>query len=217
MGMDLKANLVLTEKLSDVNFKIDEVVADKFDYKNRIEYSLVETQKKLETLDLKRNQAAYLPSLFAYGALSTQAQRNEFDIFDFSQKWYPVGLLGAKLAIPIFDGFQKHQKIQQAKLSLMKLDNQFKFLEQSIDLEIANSKATLQNSASSLEAQKKNIELAEEVSRVTKIKYDQGVGSNIEIINAESSLKEAQTNYYSALYDAIIAKIEYNKATGLIK
>jgi outer membrane protein TolC len=46
------------------------------------------------------------------------------------------------------------------------------------------------------------------------LKYEQGLGSNQEIYNAQTELKVAQTNYYSALYDAIIAKIDFLQATG---
>jgi outer membrane protein TolC len=54
------------------------------------------------------------------------------------------------------------------------------------------------------------------VYRVSKIKYEQGIGSNLEILNAEASLKEAQTNYYNALYEALIAKVDYEMATGTL-
>jgi outer membrane protein TolC len=62
------------------------------------------------------------------------------------------------------------------------------------------------------------MDLAEEVLRVTKIKYQQGLGTNLEIVNAESDLKQAQNNYFSALYDVLIAKVDLDKAHGkLIK
>ena len=60
------------------------------------------------------------------------------------------------------------------------------------------------------------MELADKVARVTKIKYEQGVGSSIEVTDAESSLREAQVNYYNALYDAILAKIDLDKAFAKI-
>ena len=53
-----------------------------------------------------------------------------------------------------------------------------------------------------------------EIVRVTRVKYQQGVGSNIEVVNAEASFKESQTNYYAALYDALIAKVDLDKANG---
>jgi len=65
-----------------------------------------------------------------------------------------------------------------------------------------------------MDAQKKNIQLAEQVYNSTKLKYDQGVGSNQEISTAQADLVTAQNNYYSSLYDAIIAKIDFLKAAG---
>jgi outer membrane protein TolC len=65
-----------------------------------------------------------------------------------------------------------------------------------------------------MDSQKKNMELAEKVFNTTKKKYEQGLGSNQEIYTAQTELKVAQNNYYSALYDAIIAKIDFLKATG---
>ena len=44
--------------------------------------------------------------------------------------------------------------------------------------------------------------------RVSKIKYESGVGSNLEMITAETMLKEAQTNYFNALFDALVSKIK---------
>jgi outer membrane protein TolC len=61
------------------------------------------------------------------------------------------------------------------------------------------------------------MELAEEVQRVSQLKYNQGIGSSLEVVTAETSYKEAQTNYYSALYDAIVAKIDFDIALGKIK
>ena len=56
--------------------------------------------------------------------------------------------------------------------------------------------------------------LAQNIARVVQIKYEQGVGSNLEVMDAESSLKEAQVNYYNALYDALVAKVNLDKAYG---
>lgn len=60
-----------------------------------------------------------------------------------------------------------------------------------------------------MDNQKQNMELAEQVFNTTRKKYEQGLGSNQEIYNAQTELKVAQNNYYSALYDAIIAKVDF--------
>lgn len=218
MGMDINSNLTLTDKLDDVKLDISTTVsAQKFDYEKRIEYGLFATQYKLAKLDLKRQRFSYLPTAFAYGSFSGGAQRNEFDIFDTDKKWYPTSVIGAKVTMPIFSGFQRHAKNQQAQLSLLKAENNLEFIKRSIDLELASATTILKNASSSLENQKKNIEIAEEVVRVSKLKFEQGVGSNLEMITAETSLKEAQTNYFNALFDALVAKIDFDKANGNLK
>ena len=70
------------------------------------------------------------------------------------------------------------------------------------------------NAIATMDYQKKNMELAEKIYQQTKKKYEVGTGSQIEIVAAQTEMKSAQTNYVSALYDAIIAKVDYLKATG---
>lgn len=146
--------------------------------------------------------------------MNAQRQSQELDILDTKLPWYPVGILGFKVALPIFDGFQKHYRIQQSKLGVVKAQNNVSFIKSSIDIEIASARTGLLNSANSMTAQKKNMELSKRVYEITKKKYEEGIGSNLEVLTAENSMKEAQTNYLTSLYDAVIAKIEFEKATG---
>jgi outer membrane protein len=48
----------------------------------------------------------------------------------------------------------------------------------------------------------------------TRKKYESGTGSQLEINTAQTELKTAQTNYITALYEAIVAKTDFLKATG---
>lgn len=218
MGMNISSNLTLTDKLEDLTLELKEnISADKFDYNKRVEYNLFESQKTLAKLDLRRNKFLYLPNAFAYGSLSANAQRNEFDIFDTKKSWFPTALIGAKITMPIFTSGQRHFKIQQAKLKYQQAENNMDFIKKSIDLELANAVTTLQNASQTLEIQKKNIALAEDVFRVAKLKQEQGVGSSLEVLTAETVLKEAQTNYFNALFEAVIAKINFDKANGTIQ
>jgi outer membrane protein len=219
MGMDLNSTLELTDKLATITLDETIPLEEKSDATKRIEYSILQTNKKLQELDLKRNRYEYLPSLVAFGNYSANASRNEFTVFESGtgRGWYPSSIVGLKLTVPIFDGLQKSARIGQSKLTLQKIDNGFKALEQSINLETQNSRTQLLNSIETLKLQRKNKDLATEVARVSKVKYDQGVGSNLEVINAETSLKESETNYFGALYDVLISKIDYAKATGSLK
>jgi outer membrane protein TolC len=217
MGYDIAQPISLSDSLPMFSSDLVDITwNNKPSVSGRPEYGLLESQIKLQELDLKRNRLSYLPTLAAYGSLSAMAMRNEFDVFS-GIRWFPTALIGGTLNVPVFDGLQKNYRIEQAKLNLLKSRNGLKSFEQAATLEINSAGITYQNALSSLKSQQRNIELAKNVYRVTKTKYEQGIGSNLEVVTAETALKEAETNYYSALYDALVARVDYQKATGTLK
>ncbi|QKG58323.1 TolC family protein [Hymenobacter sp. BRD128] len=198
-----------------------------FNYNNRIEFSTLQTQQALAGLDLRSRQAGAYPRLAltaAYGF--TGSAKSVSDLFAFrgpdsrnsagfiNQNWFGFGNVGLALNIPVFDGFRRKYQVQQARIAQQTLEKGFETLRQSIDLQDAQSRTTLINALDVLDNQKANLDLAADVARVTRIKFNAGVGSNLEVITAETSLREAQTNYYAAIYDVLVAKVDRDKATG---
>jgi len=218
MGMDQSARLTVTDRLADLSFQPSTSIADKPNYAARPEYVMMQLQYEGTNLQLRRDRFSRLPSVALYGSVQAQAQRAEFDFLDSeSQRWYPIGVIGFQVNLPLFGGLSNNWRIQQAKLGRDKAMNDLLFMERTIDLDVSNARAQLQNASLTLETQQKNIKLAEEIFATAKKKYEAGVGSNLEVLNAETSLKEAQANYFDALYAAIVAKVDYEKATGTIK
>lgn len=227
MNYPMNQPIEVVGKIEDVQSQITMAVySETVDYSVRPDYQVLEANKKLQELNVKNQSAAYLPSLNAFANLgySTQSPnigglfKTNSNISDNGQigpdKWYPYSTFGVSLNVPIFAGFQTRHKVQQEKISLKKIENNFISLKAGIDLEVQQSIINFENAVKSLTAQKQNMELAAKVARVTKIKYEQGVGSNLEVVEAEDSLRQAQTNYYSALYDVIVAKVDLDKAYG---
>lgn len=212
MGMSIQEQIVLSDKLEEITFDLIEY--SDFDYNERIEYSQLQTNLSLVNLDIKNNKSQYLPNLYAnfnYGFnTATSTSSNLFQ----GDRWLNYGLVGATLSVPIFDGFLKSNRIQRNKLQRKQIEQSFKQLENSIDLEIKQSRINMQNAINNMLAQKENMELAEEIYNVTRIKYEEGVGSNFEVVESDADYKEAQTNYYNALYDALVAKVDLEKAYG---
>ncbi len=217
MGLSPQNEIILTDSLDKQAIKDITISLEKSSPEKRIEYSLLKTQEQLQEYNIKRYKAQYFPSLVAYGSLNANAQRSRFNFFDNSYRWYPIGLIGATLSINLFDGFAREAKINHEQLNLRKIKNQITSFTNVVELQVTSNKSTLANALTSLKSQEKNLELAENVNRTTKIKYDQGIGSNLELLNSETSLKEAQSNYFNALYDALIAKIDVDKALGIFK
>jgi outer membrane protein len=214
MGYVGKENLILTDSL--VVSDISEIDGSKIDITKRSEYQLLEGQQRLNTINVKRLKFGYMPTLVAYGSLGYSGMRNDLQFFTREHSWFPTALIGATLSLNIFDGFQRHYKIQQAKLEFKKGENSLKNLQLAIELESASSSINFNNAVSSLQIQKRNLDLAQNVYNVSQKKYEQGVGSNIEVINAQQSLKESQANYFNSVYDMLVYKIDYLKATGTL-
>jgi len=214
MGMSIQSKLSLTDSISGLQVIQSVAVADTNAYKNRIEYSLLETQKRLNELDLKRYKSLFLPSVVAFGNTSKSLQANEFS--NLFERSFPTTVIGFKISVPLISGGIKLYQVRNAKLEVLKTQNNLINLKNGISLEVEQAQTVYRNGLKSLENQERNMGLAQEVLRVSKIKYEQGVGSSIEVTTAETSLKEAQNNYINALYDLLINKVNMDKALGLI-
>jgi len=214
IGMNLQETLILTDSIDIQKVRNLSVVSDKPDASRRIEYSILQTQIQLQEYNVKRYRSGRIPTLVAYGNLSTTAYRNQFDVFDQSTSWYPTALIGATLNVPLFDGNQRRAKIIQENYNLKKIQNELHNFEQAAGLEIDRSRSNLLDALNALQIQEDNLELANEIVKTTRLKYEQGVGTNIEVLDAETKLTESQVNYFNAIYESLIAKIDMEKALG---
>lgn len=214
MGMSIGSELTLSDKINSADLEKTQILNDPFAYKKRIEYSLLATQNKLNELDVKRYKSLFLPSLLAFGSTSANFQNDQFSTL--YNRHFPTTVIGFKILVPIISGGQKIYQLRNAKLEVLKTQNNLANLQNGIDLEISAAQTNYLNGQQSLENQKRNMELAKEVLRVTKVKYEQGVGSSLEVTSAETALKESQNNYITALYDLLINKVNLDKALGNI-
>lgn len=212
INMPQRNVLVLTDSLSDEDIK-QNILDTAYNYADRKDIQVLTAAAKLNSYNVKRYQLSRIPTVAAFASYSKNAQRNTFDFFGKGD-WFTTSLIGVKISVPIFDGFARRARIQNARLSLEKTNNQLEQAKQNMDYEVATIRDKMKTAILTLDNQKQNIQLAEQVYNTTKKKYDQGLGSNQEIYTAQTELKLAQNNYYSALYDAINAKIDYLKATG---
>lgn len=216
MGFPMEEPIRLSESLEKVELAtFNTNAAGDFNYANRIEYSILQTQENLAELDLKSIKAGYLPRLVLNANYGYNAGANAFSDL-ITKQWFDNAAVTVALQIPIFDGFSKKYKAVQSANNLQKVRQSYSLLKSSIDLQRSQASITMKNALESMKEQKANLDLANEISRVTRVKYQQGVGSNLEVLNAESSIKESQANYFTALYNALVAKVELEKANGTL-
>ena len=216
IGFPVNDKLSVKGSIEDVILSVNEYDIQSFDYSDRIEHSILNTNKRLKSYDLKNNRSQFLPQIYANLSYGYNTSSSEYDLFFNSNRWKNYGTVGLQVIVPIFDGFNKRSKINRSKIVVQQVENQIKFLERSIDLQINQNYIELKNAIESLNVSKDNLVLANEVYNISEKKYKEGVGSNLEVLDSNNALKTAQTNYYNAYYQAIISKINLEKTLGIL-
>jgi outer membrane protein len=212
LGMPIRDSLQLTDTLTYEMVR-DAALGDNYKYSDRRDFQLLQINRQLNEFDIKRYKKEYIPTASFTANYSQNQYTNDFNLGQ-KNSWYPTTYLGLTVNVPIFDGFYKDANIQQAKLRLRQTENNMDSLKIRIDNDVLQSQLQFTAALSTLDYQKKNKELSEKVFQQTQKKYEQGFGSNTEITTALSDEKTAQANYFSALYNAIVARIDYLNATG---
>lgn len=216
LAINQKDTLELKDTLSIDMVKKDLLDMGNFKYTDRKEIQTLNVVKDLQGLDVKRNKLSYIPTIATYWNYTRNALGQSFNLFSFNQKWFKASVVGINMNVPIFDAGQKSQRLKQAKLNLEKTDNTIKNIERAIDLQLKAAGTLLGNALSNLDIQERNMQLAERVYNTTKKKYEQGLGSSFELLQTQSDLETAESNYFQAMFDAINARISYMRALGKI-
>jgi outer membrane protein len=217
MGYPLDQPITLSDTLPELPLLLpDSLSLQNFDPAQRLEYQILLAQRCALELNLRRYQVAYLPSLVFISSLATQAQRNEFDFFDTKKRWFPIAFIGFQLQVPLFDGLRKASQVSQARLELLKNQNDLYQLRQALTLEAQNARIQLLNALQNLAIQKRNLELAQTVLETTQKKVEAGLASTVESVQAQNAYQQAQLGYTTALLEAHSAYIDWQKALGLL-
>jgi outer membrane protein TolC len=217
--MPIAYQIDIAEKLEDLNIDVEQELGMTLKVENRIEYSRIKTTALLAELEMKNNRAGYIPTIdlaFAWGLNANARRGSDLSKLNDRTVWPDYQYAGISLYWPVFDGLRKRRLIQQNKIRIEQISHQKTQLVNSIQFEVRQTRNNLISNVDQARAQQENMKLAEEVYNHTKIKYQEGVGSNLEVIEADNAYKTAQNNYYTALYDALISQVEYKKALGII-
>lgn len=210
IGMPIETAITLTDNLESIYNKVLSETETTFDPKNRVEYKLLNAQLNLNKLDKKRYEMIYYPNLVFF---STYQQNQLNDKLEFNN-WIGSAFWGFKIGVPIFSGLSNKAQHRKKIITIEQNLNIIKMFENASKLEVNQAKVKYLRSIKTIEIQKKNLQLANEILEISSKKLTEGVGSNLEITNAQQELKTSQTNYLNAIYDLLNAQIELKKAYG---
>ncbi|WP_343700566.1 TolC family protein [Chitinophaga sp.] len=188
-----------------------------FNLANRTETKLLDKTEELQLFQKKAYLAEYFPSLSFNGRYSYNGLSNKFDLFNGSgstANWFGMASIGITLKIPIFDGFARRSRVQQSNQVLKQIDLRQELNKLNLTTAYENSRLMMQNSLSTIKTQKENVALADEVYASTQNNYKLGLASLTDLLNAETSLAEAQNSYNEALLQYKLAELDLIKSNG---
>lgn len=210
MGMpfDEKIMIDTTQMPEDIKMPADVT----FSFENRLDYQILNQQMILQNYDYRMKKASVVPTLSAYARYGANAYSKEFsDAFD---EWFDYSAIGLKLNIPIFNGLNAHSQMKQSQLKLKNIKQNIKISKQNSQLEFESAKIKLYSSFLSYQQDKDNMELANSVYQSSLIAYQQGQATLTDFLNADFSLKQAQSNYMNSTLNFLSARLAYEKAKG---
>jgi outer membrane protein TolC len=218
MGMSVDSAIVILDSLAEDFWENYSGPKDNNNnlFENRIDYQMRKTTVALYETDKLNNIGAYLPTFSFFANYGYQAMRSEFDIFESGKEWYTSSAIGLNLKIPIFSGFGRLAKVEQSQLNIEVAQENLRLSEQSIKVDISNYNIQYRTAMHNIKNEKENLALAESVYKNTQLEFTQGTGSSLDLVQAESSLRETQNNYYTRLLTLYVAKLEKEKAEGTL-
>jgi outer membrane protein TolC len=188
---------------------------EEIDFEARPEHRLLMEALAMDDADLIRIKQGFLPSVFANLGLEQSLQRDKF--FNGNESGFlPNGVFGLNAVVPIYDGQDTKSKIERKKIAMEKRRIEVDEFDRGLVLQIFNARSELINAKESLNSTIRALSLSEKIYDKTKIKYNSGVGSSLELSQSEADLYAAQANYINSLYDILVAQTNLDVATGEI-
>ncbi len=216
MAYPLSNPIELTEDLETlVNiFNAESDLSDiEIDFSKKAQFRQIEMGQELNELNIERLKKGYLPNVVARAGVSEALQRN--NLFGENEAgWIPTVYAGLAINVPITDGKRKQGMIQQAEIEQRKTQIQKEEYQRSIAMQVETARLQHANAKTSLANNKRILEVTQDIYGTTLIKFGEGVGSSLEVTQAESDLHQAQSAYINSLYDLLITKIDLDIALG---
>lgn len=214
MGFSLKDPLVLPDSIPS-QFLTGYAISETADIANRTDYKIQLLNIKLLGIEKNRTYHAYVPKISAYARYAAQALGNDFA--DSYNQWFDFSAIGIKLTIPVFDGLRNIARGRQANVNYRNAQYNLALNESAYQLQFDNAKLQLRRSLNNLDNDKLNVELAKEVFDNTSLQYKEGTTTLSDLLNAETSYKEAESNYIQSLLGYYQALVEVEKASGTLQ
>jgi outer membrane protein TolC len=181
---------------------------------NRIEYSLLQTQKNLQEINVSYYKYGFLPSLQAVGSYNLLYFNDRLS--RLYRDGFPNSLVGLSLTLPIFQGGRRLQNLSKARLQVSRVDLDLENTRNSINTEYTQALASYKSNFSNYRFLGENVSLARDVYKIVSLQYREGIKTYLDLIVAQTDLRTAELNYYNALFQLLSSKVDLQRALGTL-
>ena len=216
MGHPLDQSITLTSTLDELVKRNEQLftIETAQDVSDHIDYRLSRNAVTLSELKLKLEKSRYLPTLAGFLNSSYSGNSNKFSFLRDELDVFNTSLLGLQLDVPVFNGFQRKWKTEQAKLDLKKAQLDLEDTERTLKNRTYQASLDYENAYNSYRNAQELIVLSSSIYSKQQIKFREGMGTSFELQQAETQLYGAQAQYYQAALSLIQAKTKLNEALG---
>ncbi|MGB3544065.1 TolC family protein [Rubrivirga sp.] len=130
--------------------------------------------------------------------------------------WQPALSVGLSMNWQLFDGFQTRRRIQQNQIAIDQAEIQLEQVRNGARLEVASAIRQLESAERRLSAQAQTVQTAETAFTFASARLEEGVASQVDVRVASQNLDVARLNQLQAVFDALVARSAYERATGTI-
>ncbi len=219
MGMPVSEDIVLPEediqKLEALTSLL--IIEPNVDVESIIGVRVLRKQDELLTLNRDAKRAEFYPTASIAGQYIQSTQSGSFNLYTKNALNFNMANIALSVNIPIFDGGAKKSRVEQAKVELLKNQQEISTTTKALRMAYENARIQMQNSLEAIQNQKANLELAKEVYDNINNNFQLGLVNLTDLLNAESELTSTQNAYNDALLQFKVSEIELIKAKGEIR
>ncbi len=218
IGLDEPIDIVLTDQLEIGNsqgefYQVEEAL--QIAEQNRNDLHIQQLAIDYQQNKLKVAQAGLLPELSLIGQYQVQAQA---DNLKFSQYALPrTSFLGLRLSVPIFNGNRTKSQISQARIKARQEEIRLSDLKDEVKTELATIISKWKEAVTQLGIQETTVKSAELNHQIIDDRFRNGLGSRLELTDAELALTQAKINYLNAVYNLRMLHVSLQHALGLLR
>lgn len=212
LGLDLETQFTLTESAESLLLRANDpsILQNQLSLSSNIDFKMLDKQGEITDKMLNMKYANYLPTVAGFYRYTGKILKPDFDMT-------PSNTLGIQVSIPIFSSGMRMSQVNQAKIDLQSFQNTKELVSDQLLMQEKQLKFNYSSAIESFNNQKENIEVSRKVYDNLRFKFEQGMISGLDMINADNNYLKAETDYLSAMLEVLRTDLQLKKLYGTIQ